>query len=259
MTLPVIALILTLGLFAGMVALLHLGRYIGTRRLARDPESAQSGSGAIDGAVFALLGLMVAFTFSGASTRFDDRRALIVQEANTIGTAYLRLDLLPADVQPELRELFRRYTTARVEAYRKLPDRVAAQAEVVRAVALQGDIWSRAVAAAQRPGVSPAVASLVMPALNDMFDIVTTRTNTTLMHPPRVIFLLLFGLSLAAALLAGYAMAGSRTFSSLHSITFAAVMAITVNLILNIEFPRLGMVGLEEFDQAIVVVLESMK
>jgi hypothetical protein len=259
MSLPVIALLLTLALFAGMVALLYLGRHIGVHRLASDPDSARVGTGAIDGAVFALLGLMIAFTFSGASTRFDDRRTLIVQEANAIGTAYLRLDLLAADAQPELRELFRRYTTARIETYRKLPDVAAAQAEAARAVGMQGEIWTKAVSAAQRPGTSPAVASLLMPALNEVFDIATTRTMATLMHPPWAIFVLLFGLSLAAALLAGYAMAGGRAISPLHTITFAAVMAIAVNLILNIEYPRLGLIGLEEFDQAIVAVRESMK
>ena len=57
--------------------------------------------GVIEGAVFALLGLLLAFTFSGAATRFEGRRHLIVEEANDIGTAYLRVDLLPADAQPE--------------------------------------------------------------------------------------------------------------------------------------------------------------
>ena len=55
------------------------------------------GVGVIDGAVFALPGLLLAFTFSGAAARFDTRRHLIVEEANAIGTAYLRLDLLPPD------------------------------------------------------------------------------------------------------------------------------------------------------------------
>jgi hypothetical protein len=59
------------------------------RRLARDPEELDDGTGAVDGMVFALFGLLVAFTFSGAASRFDDRRALIVTEANDIGTAYV--------------------------------------------------------------------------------------------------------------------------------------------------------------------------
>ena len=87
--------LLALGVFIGMVILQEVGRRVGHRRMARDPEGARAGVGAIDGAVFGLLGLLVAFTFSGAASRFDARRQLVVEEANAIGTAYLRLDVLP--------------------------------------------------------------------------------------------------------------------------------------------------------------------
>ena len=72
--------------------------------------------------MFALFGLLVAFTFSGAASRFEDRRHLIAAEANAIGTAYLRLDLLPSDAQPPLRELFLRYLDARFAVYRQIED-----------------------------------------------------------------------------------------------------------------------------------------
>src|SRR5262249_60927607 len=83
----------------------------------------------------------------GAGPRLDTRRELIVEETNAIGTAYLRLDLLPAAAQPALRENFRRYLDSRIETYRKLPDIAAAREELKRSVALQGEIWNQAVAA----------------------------------------------------------------------------------------------------------------
>src|SRR5512143_443438 len=95
------------GLFVGMILLLELGRRLGRRRQGKHEEGARAGLGAVEGAVFALLGLLIAFTFSGAASRFDARRELIVREANAIGTAWLRLSLLPADAQPGLRVLFR--------------------------------------------------------------------------------------------------------------------------------------------------------
>jgi len=76
--------------------------------MKEDPEGARAGAGAVEGSVFGLLGLLIAFTFSGAAFRFDARRQLAVEETNAIGTAYLRLDLLPADKQPALRDSFRR-------------------------------------------------------------------------------------------------------------------------------------------------------
>ena len=86
--------VFTFGLFLGMLLFLEIGRRIAVRRVREDTGAAGEGVGAVDGAVFALLGLLIAFTFSGASSRFDTRRQLIVEETNDIGIAYLRLDLL---------------------------------------------------------------------------------------------------------------------------------------------------------------------
>jgi hypothetical protein len=251
--------LIALALFLGMLLLLETGRRLGVRRLANDPEGARAGTGAVDGAVFALLGLLVAFTFSGAASRFDERRNLIVEETNDIGTAYLRLDLLPASAQPALRDLFRRYVDSRLEVYRKLPDLEAAMAELARSIGLQGGIWSRAVVASRMEGAPPSAAMLLLPALNQMIDITTTRTMAAQMHPPVVIFALLFGLALAAALLAGYGMAGGRSRSWVHMVGFAAVMAAAVNVIIDIEYPRLGLIQVAAFDQSLVDLRDSMK
>src|SRR5438132_4863721 len=155
-----------LGLFLGMLILLEVGRRIGARRLAEDPTGAEAGVGTVEGAVFALLGLLIAFTFSGAASRFDTRRQLIVEETNDIGTAYLRLDLLPADFQPALRESFRRYLDARIEVYRKLPDVAAAKESLADANELQRQIWRQAIVASRTEGAPPAGPIPLLPALN---------------------------------------------------------------------------------------------
>jgi len=79
--------LLTFGLFLGMLLFLEIGRRIGVRRRKEQAGTGAEGVGAVDGAVFALLGLLIAFTFSGAAARFDTRRQLIVEETNDIGTA----------------------------------------------------------------------------------------------------------------------------------------------------------------------------
>ncbi|HRF07009.1 DUF4239 domain-containing protein [Accumulibacter sp.] len=253
------ASLITFVLFVGMVALLEIGRRIGVRERTNDPEGAHAGTGALDGAVFALLGLLIAFTFSGAAARFDERRNLIVQEANDIGTAYLRLDLLPHAAQPALRDQFRRYVGSRLEVYRKLPDIEAAKAELAVSIKLQGEIWSQALAASQMNDAPPAAAMLLLPALNQMIDITTTRTTAAAMHPPVVIFVLLYVLALIAALLAGYGMSAAKSRSWLHMIGFAATMALAVYVVIDIEYPRLGLIRVDTFDEVLVDVLESMK
>jgi hypothetical protein len=246
-------------LFVGMLILLTVGRRIGAKHLASDPKGARAGTGTIEAAVFALLGLLIAFTFSGAVSRFDNRRNLIVEEANAIGTAYLRLDLLPAGAQPALREEFRRYVERRLAVFRKLPDVQASNAELAAATVLQGKIWSQAVAASQAEGAAPSAAVLLLPALNQMIDITTTRAMALQLHPPRIIFEMLFLVALASALLAGYAMAGGKDPKRLHVIGFALVIGITVYVILDIEFPRFGLIRVDAFDQALVDLLNSMK
>jgi hypothetical protein len=246
------------GLFLGMLLLLELGRRVGIRRLARDPDGARQGVAVVDGALFGLLGLLIAFTFSGAAARFDTRRHLIVEEANDIGTAWLRLDLLPAGPAATLRNLFRQYLDSRLETYRKVPNFSAVKAELASSIKLQGEIWSNAVAACRESGSQPA-HMLLLPALNAMFDITTTRTEATNHHPPWIIFAMLGTLSLVSSVLAGYGMAGGKSHNWIHIICFAAVVAVTVYVIMDLEHPRLGMIRVDSADQVLIQLRESMK
>jgi hypothetical protein len=107
-------------LFALILACLESGRRVGIWHKQQGTELSSAGLTAVDGAVFGLMGLVIAFTFSAAASRFSDRRQLIVQETNHIGTAYLRIDLLPPATQPTLREDFRNYLDARLGFYRHL-------------------------------------------------------------------------------------------------------------------------------------------
>jgi len=246
------------GLLIGMLVCLEIGRRIGTRRLAQDPEGAKSGVGVVEGAVFGLLGLLLAFTFSGAATRFDTRRQLIVEEANNIGTAWLRLDLLPTDAATPLREWFRQYLDARIATYRKLADPAAAQSELARSIQLQNKIWSGAVTACQDTKSQPA-HMLLLPALNQMIDISCTRTAATRLHPHPVIYAMLAALSLVASLLAGSGMAGGASRNWIHPISFAAAMATTVFVIADIEYPRLGLIRIDRADQVLIDLRQSMQ
>lgn len=246
-----------IALFLAMPVLLETGRRLGARHLELDSEGARQGFGVVEGAVFSLLGLLIAFTFSGAAARFDGRRQLVIQEANNIGTAYLRLDLLPVSAQPPLRAMFRQYLDSRLETYRKLPDIQASRVELARSLQLQSEIWTASVEACKSSAPSPA-HMLLLPALNEMFDIVTTRTENANIHPPLIIFVMLGILSLAAALLAGYCMASGKSRSWVHILAFSAVMSVTVYVIMDIEYPRLGFIRVDNADRVLVDLRQSM-
>jgi hypothetical protein len=83
------------------------------------------------------------FTFSGTASRFEDRRHLVAEETNAIGTAYLRLDLLSADTQPDLRDLFRRYVDTRANTYQNAGDRNATNAKLAETAACKGSSGNR--------------------------------------------------------------------------------------------------------------------
>ncbi|HEY7318779.1 MAG TPA: DUF4239 domain-containing protein [Candidatus Binatia bacterium] len=252
-------LLLAGSLMFGMIILLEVGRRIGIRQIARDPDGSRTGLAVIDSAVFGLLGLIIAFTFSGAMSRLDARRQLIVQETNAIGTAYLRLHLLPPSAQPGLRDKFRRYVDSRLAVYQKFPDIAAAKAELAQSNMLQEEIWEQAVTASRAADAHPDAGKLLLPAINEMIDITTTRTMATQMHPPLILFVLLFGLSFGSALLAGYGTAGGKYRSWLHSLCFCIAIAVGVYVILDIEYPRFGAIRVDAFDQALRDLRDSMK
>lgn len=245
------------GLFLCMIVLIEIGRRYGAKRLALLEGTPHKGVGPIEGVVYGLLSLLIGFSFFGAAGRFDARRQGIAPEANIIATAYQRLDLLPEKVQPEFRELFRQYLDSRIKTYRVLPDLDAAWAEVVRSRQLQGEIWSRTVALARETGAPPAMG-LLLPAVNQMGEILTTRIEATKYHPPFPIFFMLGLFALMAAFLSGYGMAGDKSRSLLHIVGFAVAVSLTLFIILNMEYPRLGYIRLDSADTVLIELRQRM-
>jgi hypothetical protein len=244
-------------LFVGILLCIGLGKRLGKARTLKEGKAAATGISAIEGAIFGLLGLTLAFLFSGALSRFDDRRKMITQECNDIGTAWLRVDLLPGEAQPTMRDLFRLYLDSRIETYRKLPDLDAAKAELQKTAELQSKIWKLAVSATQGTGTSHA-PMLLLPALNSMFDTATHRTEASKMHPPDIIIAMLAVLALASSLFAGYDMANRRPWLSLHPMAFALVLSVTVYVIIDLEYPHLGMIQIKDSEEVLISLRASM-
>jgi hypothetical protein len=251
--------LVVMSLFAVMLVLMEIGRRVGMRRKKLDATGANAGLSTIDGAVFGLMGLLVAFTFSGAAGRFDTRRQLIGQEANDIGTAYLRIDLLPVPEQAILRDDFRNYVDARLAYFKNLPsDGMAAKAALDQSIALQGKIWFESVAACDKAN-SSATTVLLLSSLNEMIDIATTRAVALEMHPPIVVVWGLGVLVLASSLLAGYGMAEAKTRGVLHMLVYSAILAIAVYVILDMEYPRVGLIRIDAADHVLMDLRSSMK
>ena len=124
---------------------------------------------------------------------------------------------------------------------------------------MQETIWAKAVAAGRRPDAIAPATMLLLPALNDMIDITTTRVTATRDHPPLVIYLLLAGMSLVGSLLVGYGMAENKRQSWLHTVAFAIVLSLTVYVIVDLEFPRVGLIRVDAADQLLLELRKSMR
>ena len=212
----------------------------------------------MEAVAFGLLGLLLAFTFSGAAARLDARRAPIVDEANAIGTAWLRLDVLPSAAQPPLRDAFRRYTDSRVALYRTFSEsgREAARAEYARSAGLQNEIWAAAVAACRE---APSTAVVVLPRPSTRCSIspapgsprpaCTRRWSCKSCSRS-------FRSSVDSSL--GYKMGATAAPSRAHMLVLAAILSFTFYVILDFEYPRLGIIRIDDFDRLIADVRASM-
>src|SRR5215475_15115285 len=115
------SVVLAVGLFISMLVFLEVGRRLGVRRLAERGSPDSAAVGVVDGAVYGLLALLIGFTFSGAADRFDRRRELIAEEKNAAETAWLRVSIMPPDLQPPILTHFREYIDAIIAYYAENP------------------------------------------------------------------------------------------------------------------------------------------
>ena len=245
-------------LFLLTLIFMEVGRRFGRRRLSEDPEGARAGASAVEGAVFALFGLLIAFTFTGAASRYEARRDLIVQHTNAIGTAWLRLDLLPAEAQSALRKDLRLYVDGIIKIHQLAGDKKFVGQMMAHLGKLQDEIWKLAETAVSRDS-RPQVATLVLPALNEMFDLGASRYAAARFHISLVILGFLIFLSMLASLLAGYAMGSAKRRNWLHMILFALLISLTLYVIFDFEYPRRGIIRLNEADQIYIELRRTMQ
>ena len=258
MSFVLLAVLVAAVLFGGMLACLEYGRRLGARRIAASSGGTPSGTGPLEGAVFGMLGLLVAFTFGGAVSRFEARRDLIVSEANALETTWLRLDLLPEAEQAPIRALLREYIDTRLSAYALLPDVDAAWKELARSEEVRGRLWRATVATMKSLGGAAPTPSITIP-MNELFDLATRRTQAAKRHQPEVVFGMLFAVALGAAIMAGYGMSATKGRNWFHMIGFAGVTAVAVFVTINLEYPRLGLIDIKASDQVLIDVRANMK
>jgi hypothetical protein len=240
--------------FIGSLACLRIGQYLGLLHRTRAKIDNTAGLATVESAIFGLMGLLLAFTISGALQRFDDRRQLVIQEATAATTAYDRLALFEGSTRPALQGKLRAYVSARIAEFsmphdfmllQRTEGHSAQQEEKVAELKNAG--WGAAVAACPQSDYVPP-CSLALPALNSLFEVARQRAGAREKHPPQIIYLMLFGLGLGCSLLAGFGMAATKGRSWIHMVLFAGTLTVALYIVTDMEYPRLGLIRIESFD-----------
>ncbi|MGV7216216.1 bestrophin-like domain [Bradyrhizobium sp. UFLA05-112] len=251
--------------FVGSMISLNFGRRLGLRYRKHTNGESTAGLSTVEGAIFGLMGLLLAFTISGALQRFDDRRQLVLQETTAVAAAYDRTGLFERDTAHELRSKLKDYVRARVDLYRMQHDFLLwkrmedfSREQQSQLVQLKEGLWNAALAACPKSDYQPA-CSLTLPALNTAFEIARLRAGAAEKHPPQIIYLMLFGLGLGCSLLAGFGMAASAARSWVHMILFAGVLTVALYIVTDMEYPRLGLIRIESFDHFLADAYDQMR
>jgi hypothetical protein len=242
-----------IGLFLAMMLCLELGRDIGLTQMGRTGSESRPGLNMVDGVVSAVFALLLGFVFSGATARFDQRRQLIVKQVNAIRNAWQRVDSLPLDKQDDIRSLLREFVDALLASYGH-----SSGAEPAAAIThAQDELWSRSVAVCLAPDGEHA-RMLLLPSLTEMFAAVEHERLARRIHPPAVIYVMLVAGALVSALLAGFTMANAATRTWLLDVAVAAIVSFVIFVIVQIEYPRLGLVRVDAFDRALIELRSTM-
>lgn len=228
-------------------------------RWGQRQNQGEEGAGAslVESAIFALFGLLLAFSFSASQGRFEERRQIAIHEINAVGTAALRLDLLPESARPEAKALFATYVEGRLDYLARLGSGADIAPLWATNQSYQTQLWDLAVIQGD-PARPNAVHNQLLPALNEMFDVATTRHQATQNHMPPGIAFLLALLAVLTAWMAGRAL-GSRTGWVLHAAVYAIVVVATLGIILDLDYPRMGLIRVDYADAGLREVVAGLR
>lgn len=220
---------------------LHLGRRVSQGR-GDDRDLGEMST--IQAAVLGLLALLLGFTFSMAASRFEARKELVRDEANAIGTTYLRTQLLPEPYKGNIVRLLRQYIDTRLELQQIDHTQEGLAGVNARTSRLQDQIWAEAVGAADRDPRS-VMTGLFIQSLNDMIDMHGKQLAALRNRIPFPIFLLLCSVAIAAMAMTGYGCGVARERNFLLTLTMSLVIASVIWLIVDLHRPTHGLITID--------------
>jgi hypothetical protein len=228
--------------------------YLGYRfkgfHVKKFPGTEHIGIGPTEGSLLGLTALLLSFTFGMSASKYENRRALIVSETNHIGTTILRCDLYPDSVRNLLRHDLKNYLETRISYYDAKDDESQIQRTLEQSDSISKIIWTR-VAFLSHDLNNRVASEQMVPSLNEMIDIVTSREAARNAMVPGIILIVLCILILVSAFLSGY---GSKNLerNKVLVLAFALITTLALYLVVDLDNPRQGFVNLNKAEQLLV-------
>jgi hypothetical protein len=233
------------GLLGLMLAANELGFRTGRRSQADETELSRTVANSFKGSIFGLVALLLGFSFSATTGRYDLRQRIVLDQSNAIGTCHQRAGLLDVGSRDQIRSILKAYLGSRLLQYRAGRNEAAfadAQAEIDRRLA---ELWT-AVEDANRRAPDMVRNSLIVPAANEVIDLSSTRTWANRNHLPEPVLLVLLASVLVACLLLGHSsgQAGRRH----RNLWLAAnvIFALVLYVVLDFDRPRRGLIRVDQ-------------
>jgi hypothetical protein len=248
LSIPGVFLVIALAL----LAIFEVGYRVGRWYQIRTPEEKEGPTGALVGSLLALMAFLLAITMGMASDRFDARRELVIEEANAIGTTYLRAGYLPSPAAEASRALLREYAPLRVN----VDDRQQLGANFVRSEEIHAELWAIAEPLAIANPDSDLLG-LYVASLNETIDLHATRVTALIYGrvPETVLMLLVIGAGLTLGMV-GYSAGLTRRRSLLSAFVLVVVLAAVLTLVIDLDRPRNGFVQVSQ--QPIIDLIEEI-
>jgi hypothetical protein len=214
----------------------EIGFHVGRWWQERTPEESEGPAGMLVGSLFALMAFLLAITMGMASDRFDARRSLVLAEANSIGTTFLRAGYLPEPAASDSRELLREYAFLRTT----INDLEDTMRRIARSAEIQDALWATAEELARETPESDVLA-IYIESLNETIDLNETRITAGLYArvPETVVLLLIVGSALTLGML-GYSAGLTRRRSRLSAVVMIVVLGAVITLVVDLDRPRDG-------------------
>lgn len=212
----------------------------------------QEATGVLVGSILTLIAFLLAVTMSMAADRFDARRGLVLQEANAIGTTYLRAGYLPEPTKTEIRDRLREYAPLRIATN----DPTKLQANIERSVVLQNEMWAITEELARTTDQGDLVA-LYIESLNEVIDVHESRVVAGIYaRVPETILLLLLGGSALTLGMVGYSAGLTLRRGVLSAIVLAFTLGAVLTLVVDLDRPRDGFLQVSQ--QPILDVMQKI-